>query len=180
MGGWLNEKIPAMEDKLKLVSSQLVLCHLNLAPWNLLWAQDGSVTLVDWLSAGFYPRSLETFLLKITEKNLDHGDYETRLLEQVGPLSVHEERQVGNLLRFGIVTGRHLYVVYLKYRENTAHIQEPFDLIGSVQTIRSRNDPFPLFWHATLTKTQAVAVRAHPQVCYFSVAVQMLIVSFHR
>jgi thiamine kinase-like enzyme len=35
------------------------LCHRDLAPRNIVWQDDGSVYLLDWLTGGFYPVSFE-------------------------------------------------------------------------------------------------------------------------
>lgn len=39
------------------------MCHLDIAPRNLLYLADGSVCLLDWATAGFYPRFFEVCVL---------------------------------------------------------------------------------------------------------------------
>jgi thiamine kinase-like enzyme len=59
MEDFFNERIfPHQSSKIKL-RSELVLCHLDIAPRNILWREDGSICFLDWASAGFYPRSFE-------------------------------------------------------------------------------------------------------------------------
>lgn len=50
---------------LDLQSFSLSLCHLDLAPRNVLKLQEGSLCLLDWASAGFYPRFFEIYTLRI-------------------------------------------------------------------------------------------------------------------
>lgn len=42
-----------------LMGARQVLCHLDLAPRNIIEKSDGIPCLLDWASAGFYPRALE-------------------------------------------------------------------------------------------------------------------------
>ncbi|KAJ5919115.1 kinase-like protein [Penicillium verhagenii] len=59
MEKWFNTRLFPHNPKLTLRDSELVLCHLDIAPRNLLWQEDGSLCLIDWASAGFYPRLFE-------------------------------------------------------------------------------------------------------------------------
>jgi thiamine kinase-like enzyme len=36
-----------------------VLCHLDIAPRNILLCDDGEIFVLDWASVGFYPRIFE-------------------------------------------------------------------------------------------------------------------------
>ena len=40
-------------------TSDLIFTHRDLAPRNFLWSDDGTLTLLDWMSAGFYPAEFE-------------------------------------------------------------------------------------------------------------------------
>jgi len=97
MERWLNFRLPDVETKLSLQKYPLVLCHLDLAPRNILWLDNGSICLLDWGSAGFYPRFFEVGLLKIMEYS--HGDYEVTLKERMERLTDDEEAQMWLLLR---------------------------------------------------------------------------------
>jgi thiamine kinase-like enzyme len=48
----------------------LVFCHLDLADRTLLFLDDGSIAILDWASAGFYPQLLEicTLFLNTTKE----------------------------------------------------------------------------------------------------------------
>ncbi|KAK0099278.1 hypothetical protein ONS95_006353 [Cadophora gregata] len=91
MESWLNFRLPDVETKLTLQKYPLVFCHLDLAPRNIIWLADGSVCLIDWASAGFYPRFFEVALLKIMEYS--HGNYELDLIERMEKLTEDEEIQ---------------------------------------------------------------------------------------
>lgn len=43
----LNLRLPDVDSKLNLVKYPLVLCHLDLAPRNIVWLADGSVSILD-------------------------------------------------------------------------------------------------------------------------------------
>lgn len=44
--------------------SKLVMCHLDIAPRNLMLLPDGSLCFLDWAFAGFYPSIFEIYTLK--------------------------------------------------------------------------------------------------------------------
>ncbi|OJJ47418.1 hypothetical protein ASPZODRAFT_132392 [Penicilliopsis zonata CBS 506.65] len=56
---WFNSRLFPGDGKVYFEPSPLVLCHLDIAPRNIIWLDDGSICLLDWASAGFYPRLLE-------------------------------------------------------------------------------------------------------------------------
>jgi len=97
MERWLNYRLPDIGAKLSLQKYPLVMCHLDLAPRNILWLKDGSICLLDWESAGFYPRFFEVSLLKMMEYS--HGTYETTLMERMERLTEKEEAQMLLLMR---------------------------------------------------------------------------------
>jgi hypothetical protein len=97
MESWLNVRLPDSVPKLTLEKYSLVLCHLDLAPRNIIWLADGSVCFIDWASAGFYPRLFEVCLLKIMEYS--HGTYEVDLVERMAKLTEDEENQMSLLQR---------------------------------------------------------------------------------
>lgn len=114
MERWLNFRLPKVEsNKLDLGKYPLVLCHLDLAPRNILWLKDGSVCLLDWASAGFYPRFFEVCLLKIMENT--HGAYEATLIERMEPLTDNEEIQLSLLLRSFYNGIGHFFVSHFYY-----------------------------------------------------------------
>lgn len=97
MERWLNIKLPDVETKLDIQSYPLVFCHLDLAPRNILWLDDGSICLLDCESTGLYPRFFEICMLKIVEHR--HSDYETALLARTEKMTGGEEAQMLLLYR---------------------------------------------------------------------------------
>ena len=49
---WQGERISLQEEK-------FVFCHLDTALKNMLYLPDGPICLLDWASAGYYPRYFE-------------------------------------------------------------------------------------------------------------------------
>lgn len=97
MEKWLNFRLPDVEQKLVLKGYQLVLCHLDLAPRNIIRLQDGSMCFLDWGSAGFYPRFFEVSVLQITAGT--HGTYEEDVMMSLKEMTEDEEIQMSLLVR---------------------------------------------------------------------------------
>lgn len=94
---WLNRRLQASDPRLALKDFPLVLCHLDIAPRNILWQQDGTPCLIDWASAGFYPRFFETCILMISDGM--NGDFEPMLLESMESLTSVETSQLRSLMQ---------------------------------------------------------------------------------
>lgn len=90
---WFNSRLfPAQGlRRVTLQHSKFVLCHLDIAPRNLIWHDDGSIYLLDWASAGFYPQLLEFVSQWITEGK--DGNFHSILLQAMAPLSEAEMEQ---------------------------------------------------------------------------------------
>lgn len=76
---WFNSRLFPGDGKVHLDPGPLVLCHLDIAPRNFVWLDDGRICLLDWASAGFYPRSLEYASLFFQDYHFSEG-----LLNAVG------------------------------------------------------------------------------------------------
>jgi thiamine kinase-like enzyme len=61
----------SQQSKLNLQNYPLVFCHLDLAPRNILVLENGSLCLVDWASAGFFPRLFERCVLGINIRGMN-------------------------------------------------------------------------------------------------------------
>ncbi|KAJ6257622.1 hypothetical protein Dda_7409 [Drechslerella dactyloides] len=59
----------------------LVLCHLDLAPRNIIEMPNGSLCILDWESAGYYPRFFEAAALLMT--NMHTTKFEKILLDRL-------------------------------------------------------------------------------------------------
>ncbi|KAJ5812927.1 kinase-like protein [Penicillium robsamsonii] len=96
MEKWFNSRLFAHNPTLTLQGCELVLCHLDIAPRNMLWQEDGSLCLLDWASAGFYPRLFEFCMQWIFDGK--DGSFNSLLLESMNPLSDHEMAQKDAIL----------------------------------------------------------------------------------
>ncbi|KAJ5713789.1 kinase-like protein [Penicillium malachiteum] len=91
MEKWFNSRLFEHDPKLSFQDSNLVLCHLDIALRNILWQEDGPPCIIDWASAGFYPRLFEFCAQWVIEGK--DGSYNSRLLNSMQPLSDRETAQ---------------------------------------------------------------------------------------
>lgn len=84
---YYNKRQLKLLPKLNLANYPIVLCHLDIAPRNILVLEDKSLCLVDWATAGFYPRLFERCTLKLNIREKD--DWNAKLLERLDKL--HED-----------------------------------------------------------------------------------------
>jgi serine/threonine protein kinase len=61
---WLNSVLKTTIP-VSLKDFTFSLCHLDLVPRNIIWRSTGELCLVDWPSAGFYPRTFEWAALSL-------------------------------------------------------------------------------------------------------------------
>ena len=92
-----NSRLLPDSAKLALGGYKLVLCHLDIAPRNMLWLEDNSFCLVDWESAGFYPSFFETCAQRLIYGK--DGDFNRLLLESMDGLNEKEEADAMLLLQ---------------------------------------------------------------------------------
>lgn len=79
-----NGGLFAHNTKLALRGHELELCHLDIVPRNILWQEDGSLCLLDWASAGSYPRLFEFCVQWILDGK--EGSFNSLLLKSMNPL----------------------------------------------------------------------------------------------
>lgn len=91
MEKWFNSRLFAHNPKLSLQGCEIVLCHLDIAPRNILWQEDGSLCLLDWASAGYFPRLFEFCVQWIVDGK--DGCFNSVLLSSMNPLSDQEMTQ---------------------------------------------------------------------------------------
>ncbi|KAF1360754.1 kinase-like protein [Lizonia empirigonia] len=89
---YFNTRQLKRHQKLELDGQQLILCHLDIAPRNILKLENGSLCLIDWASAGYYPRSFEICTLRLNIRSQD--DCNSCVLRLIGTLDEDEERQI--------------------------------------------------------------------------------------
>lgn len=103
---YYNKRQLKNSDHLNLVGYPLVFCHLDIAPRNILVLEDASLCLVDWNSAGFYPRLFERIALEINVRK--ENDWNTKLLELLDKLDEDEKAQARLLKQAYYLGQRHI------------------------------------------------------------------------
>lgn len=92
MQKWFNSRLFAEQGQVQFDhTGPFVLCHLDIAPRNIIWCDDGCICLLDWASAGFYPRLLEYVSL--------HLQKDQKLLNALGFITENEEEQQKKICR---------------------------------------------------------------------------------
>lgn len=120
-GDWISPKsTDAIEDyfntrqlqrhqKLNLKGQDFCLCHLDIAPRNILKLRNGELCLLDWASAGFYPRFFEICTLRINMWT--QNDCNSQVLCCLEALNQYEEIQAELLAKAYYLGQKHtLYV----------------------------------------------------------------------
>jgi serine/threonine protein kinase len=99
---WLNERLTICQESIDLSMLKLCLCHLDLAPRNMVVTANGEICILDWATAGFYPRLFEIWSLQ----NLSYtsGDpFFKALLQTVGETSPEDQAVIDKLhLVYGV------------------------------------------------------------------------------
>jgi Phosphotransferase enzyme family len=94
---WWNCRLLPGECAINLQGLDLVLCHLDVAPRNILWRDGEAPCLVDWASAGYYPRVFESCAQLIVEGK--DGRFNRLLLDAMTKLECVESRQIALVLQ---------------------------------------------------------------------------------
>jgi serine/threonine protein kinase len=68
---YFNTRQLQHHEKLNIKDQAFSLCHLDIAPRNVLRLRNGSLCLLDWASAGFYPRFFEVCALRLNNIHVD-------------------------------------------------------------------------------------------------------------
>ncbi|KAJ5685123.1 hypothetical protein N7536_007742 [Penicillium majusculum] len=107
MESWFNSKLFPGEGNVSFRDCDLVLCHLDIAPRNIIWQPDGRICLVDWASAGFYPRIFEFW----AQWNIEgmEGPFNSQLLQSMKPLPPHESVQQSQICRVWYNTQKYYF-----------------------------------------------------------------------
>lgn len=94
---YFNTRLVKESTLLSFGPCNLVFCHLDIAPRNIVWLENGAMCLLDWECAGFYPRILEICAQRaIAGKD---GNFNMMLLNQMGELTEEEELQSKLILK---------------------------------------------------------------------------------
>jgi serine/threonine protein kinase len=88
---YYNRRQLKKRSHLNLTGYPIIFCHLDIAPRNILVLEDGSLCLIDWNSAGFYPRLFERVALEINIRK--ESDWNAKLLGLLDKLDDSEKAQ---------------------------------------------------------------------------------------
>lgn len=91
---WINNR---QDDRVFLRDARPVLCHLDTALENMLWLPGGTICLLDWASAGYYPRYFE--LAAHLKKGRPDRVIEELLGSPLEPFSDEEKRHMNCLIQ---------------------------------------------------------------------------------
>jgi serine/threonine protein kinase len=84
-------------SNINLAGYPLTLCHLDIAPRNIIVPSNGPLCLIDWADAGFYPRIFERCTLRLNSRR--PGDWNGQLLNLLPEVSKDEIYQMQLLER---------------------------------------------------------------------------------
>ena len=64
---YLNERLTYFETAIQMKEGGLCLCHMDAAPRNFMIDLEGRLCLLDWATAGFYPRYFELWSIEFAQ-----------------------------------------------------------------------------------------------------------------
>ncbi|PGH37113.1 hypothetical protein GX50_00096 [[Emmonsia] crescens] len=85
---WFNSRLFPGQGEVRFKPSPFVLCHLDIAPRNIIWLHSERICLLDWASAGFYPR-----LLEFASQHYQEDHFSAKLLNTMGHISEYDAEQ---------------------------------------------------------------------------------------
>lgn len=85
---WFNRALIKDSLTIDLRQYPLSFCHLDLARRNILRVDNQTICLLDWATAGFYPRVVEIWNIEVT--NANDASYAKSLVRQLPCLSIEE------------------------------------------------------------------------------------------
>jgi Ser/Thr protein kinase RdoA (MazF antagonist) len=94
---YLNRRMVGDQKGLCIKVGKLVLNHNDIAPRNIIWMPDGSICLIDWAHAGYYPQVVEIVVLGFNTQAGKDLKFTTKLRDKLGPLTAQEEEEVNML-----------------------------------------------------------------------------------
>lgn len=92
---YLNERLAMFGTSIRLHEEELCLCHMDVAPRNVMIDLKGRLCLLDWATAGFYPRYFELWSIEFSQ-HVMASDFGQELLHSLNA-SAEEILQVEKL-----------------------------------------------------------------------------------
>lgn len=112
---YFNSRLAKGGSQLDFGQCRAVLCHLDVAPRNILWQEDGTICLIDWECAGFYPRVLEVCAQRVIFGK--DGEFNRILLEHMAPLTEEEEVQANLIMKAYSNSQRYHFPPFVSHRQ---------------------------------------------------------------
>ena len=69
---WLDAKLSRTNQTLECFTQKLVMCHMDISLRNIIKDTSGSIWILDWAYAGYYPQEFEVSPLRT---NKTDGDF---------------------------------------------------------------------------------------------------------
>lgn len=79
---WFNSRLFEGQGRVTFQPCDLVLCHLDIVPRNIIWTGNDNICLLDWASAGLYPRIFEYISQCVKEEA-----FNSMVIRTMGPTS---------------------------------------------------------------------------------------------
>ncbi|KAK6433348.1 hypothetical protein LTR95_010473 [Oleoguttula sp. CCFEE 5521] len=98
---YLNRRLAAVRGNgsVDVTGSKLSLCHLDFSARNILLSADGSITLLDWGCAGFYPSIFETWSVQLEARIRPNPTWQQTVSALIARLTGHQKSELEALSR---------------------------------------------------------------------------------
>ena len=90
---YINRRLVGEQSGRQFKVNELVMNHNDIAPRNIIWMSNRSICLLDWSSAGYYPRLLELVVLLFNTQQSKDFEFARLLQQKLGPLTCDEEKE---------------------------------------------------------------------------------------
>ncbi|KAK6428749.1 hypothetical protein LTR95_015106 [Oleoguttula sp. CCFEE 5521] len=145
---YLNHRILNPSRIFDLKDCELSLVHLDAVPRNLRMTRDGRVWLLDWGSAGYYPRWFERCALRLNTGMKGADSEYCRVLEEailsVSPSSETEQLNISGMLTVVFNNVRYSWGPHVRGHKKRTKLDAKAAMEESVQILDVEKDPS---WH---------------------------------
>ncbi|MCJ1440495.1 MAG: hypothetical protein MMC23_000979 [Stictis urceolatum] len=95
---YLNRRLAYFDETTQVSDETFHLCHMDVAPRNFMLDTQGHLYLIDWASAGFYPRYFELWAVEFKEHVIGES-FGPHFLESLQPTALER----GQILKLWLV-----------------------------------------------------------------------------